>query len=395
MPKLGHVDRITHQDTVGWVMDPARPNAALDVRIIVDGQEHGDCVANISRPDLARDLPQPSTGAYGFNYRFDPPLTATRTHTIEVIVLPEKEVITNGRRTLYALSYGRMPLQPLLITSSGRAGTTSLMQDFIRQPAIAVADNYPFETKLAAYYAATLRAMTMPKYEVGEEVLEVLSATHEQGHVVSNPFNAPGLHQALGGEPLVRLFRDSIPERLAGTLRGIVLDIYGQIASHQGKTQARFFAEKGILNEDSRQNIRWAFGHIREIVLVRDPRDYLCSAKAFWKFNSKDALQVMRTEIPLLERIENQRQSDVLFVRYEDFIRDPIESRSRIYSFIGLEPWEIEPLEGEATIIQGHATTSSPRASIGRWKTDLSPEEAETCRTLFASYIERFNYDPN
>ncbi len=40
-----------------------------------------------------------------------------------------------------------------------------------------------------------------------------------------------------------------------------------------------------------------------------------------------------------------------------------------------------------------HGTASSPEASIGRWKTDLSAEQIERCLPKFGKYLALFGYE--
>ena len=69
----------------------------------------------------------------------------------------------------------------------------------------------------------------------------------------------------------------------------------------------------------------------------------------------------------------------------------PEETRQRMYRFIGVS--EAAPAAGDAEPVPGHVTSADPRASVGRWRQDLSAEEADLCRKLFGTYMKRFGYD--
>ncbi len=107
----------------------------------------------------------------------------------------------------------------------------------------------------------------------------------------------------------------------------------------QSKADAPFFAEKCMLDDDVRYDIRNLVGDLREVVMVRDPRDFLCSAKEFWKFDTKRAMQALQQSVPIYERVHQARGADTLFVRYEDLIRRSKETLSTIAGHFGLKRW--------------------------------------------------------
>ena len=73
----GHVDLLTRSELVGWARDDDRPEASINVQVIVDGDIHGTTPADILRAELVNHLPAPSTGRYQFIYRCGPPLSST------------------------------------------------------------------------------------------------------------------------------------------------------------------------------------------------------------------------------------------------------------------------------------------------------------------------------
>ena len=81
------------------------------------------------------------------------------------------------------------------------------------------------------------------------------------------------------------------------------------------------------------------FGDMKEIVLVRDPRDMVCSYRAFWGHQPAQAVSLIRSQF--LELAERLRCADPgsLLVRYEDLILDPDETLGRIWEFLGMSLW--------------------------------------------------------
>jgi hypothetical protein len=132
---------------------------------------------------------------------------------------------------------------------------------------------------------------------------------------------------------------------------------------------------------------------VREIVLIRDPRDLLCSAMAFWNLAAEEALDVLRSGLSRLARIIRNAGPDILVMRYEDLLLDPIGSRLAIAKFIGLEQ-PPQPAEATGAFFEKHGTAGNPAASIGRWKRDLAPELIAACEASFGTFMRDFNYPP-
>jgi hypothetical protein len=50
-------------------------------------------------------------------------------------------------------------------------------------------------------------------------------------------------------------------------------------------------------------------------------------------------------------------------------------------------------LEEDIPELREHATSDSAQSSIGRWRTDLDAELAETCERAFGPALELFGYE--
>jgi hypothetical protein len=165
------------------------------------------------------------------------------------------------------------------------------------------------------------------------------------------------------------------------------------LRDEQSKPSARFFAEKGEIDQIAREGVRLFFGMVREIVIVRDPRDVLCSAAAFWRLPHTEAFEMLQTTLPRLEEIYRQSDSDSFFIRYEDLIRKPVETWNDTYRFIGIEPRALDISEETSTLFGKHGTSGSPDQSIGRWRQDLTPDEIRQCNFTFQSFMRQFGYN--
>jgi hypothetical protein len=389
---LSHVDSISYESIVGWAVDSERPDEALDIVIMVQGQEHGRCRASNLRPGLAAALGLGSNGFHEFRYEFLPPLGVHQEWSVVVLAAGPSEPLVNGRRTLHGVTRRRPGLMPVMLTSPGRVGSTWLMSQFVDHPEIVLGDNFPFEIKYASYYAVayyvlTSRATT-DNPDFAEEAMSRLL-------IGGNPWHHPDYHRVVGGNHLEWFFNDSVPTRIMDLFRSLVLDAYGIIAVDRGKPAARWFVEKTSLADAVRLGIRGMFGEVREIVLVRDPRDYLCSARTFWNLATPAVLESMDVLMPALEAIHAADGADVIFMRYEDMVQAPVEALRRLHAFIGATAAvAVRPAE-RADWFQSHATSSSPAASVGRWRTDLAADEIAACESRYQSYMNRFGYEPD
>jgi hypothetical protein len=386
----GHVDEISHTSVSGWSFAPGEPARPIAVRILVNGILAAECAADQTRKGLSRHLGEGATDEHAFIFKFNPPLSPSRDHEIEVIEAITGQTIASGRKTLYSSAAGRSPLVPILVTSRGRSGTTLLMNRLMPHPEISVAGIYPYEIKLAAYYISALRILSATRHDFEPEDPDFVESATLTRRLGRNPFNRPSMHNLLGGPELQRLFSESVPRRLSSVMADTVLDYYRAVAVHGGKTDARFFAEKCSLLDDVRYGFRAMMGPVREIVLVRDPRDLLCSTRDFWKFNPDTAYQFLRESLPGYMAIRAQRSPDVMLLRYEDLVLTPDTVHAALRDFIGLTD-SITPAN-EATLFARHATSQNPAASIGRWKQELPPEVAARCQDEFQAFMRAFDY---
>jgi hypothetical protein len=147
---------------------------------------------------------------------------------------------------------------------------------------------------------------------------------------------------------------------------------------------------------------RWVWPAARYLVLVRDPRDVLCSWRAFAR-----RAAVARTDPKLVgltaEALANSwqrlysgvlEQLDAPLVqRYEDLRREPRRYIGDILAHVGLE-WtaEVERALPAAETFASHGTSASPEATIGRWRGELAPEDVRTVEATCGELMRRFDY---
>jgi hypothetical protein len=397
----GHVDAVSRKFVAGWAADSERPESALILSIWVDGVRRGLTKANRLRTDLARTS-QWGGGHHGFRFSFGEALSADSDHLIAVrfedgTLLSEGEQWLRGEGPLVAAdpvgAEAKAPV-PVIVTAPGRSGTTLLMGLLARSPDIVAAELPPYELRLLSYYAVAFHVLTGPA--------DVQNSTHpdrlagDNVHVGFNPFNGPSYAEAWQGKPALTDYTEVyLPTALAGAMRGIVTEYYRRLAADKGKPEARYFAEKtNNLHRRTRSFIRRAFPGMREIVIVRDPRDVICSHIAYFHSSAETAFRDLAQVPRQLMAIRRDARADTLMIRYEDLVRGEAGCFAALSEFLGTSITPLTQDQGQA-IFHGHATSATPEASLQRWRTGLPAELVPRCAERWGDFLEMFGYQIN
>jgi acyl carrier protein len=398
MPLTGHVDDISRSVIEGWAIDTDSPDEAISISILVNGAHRGMCLTTHARTDLVLPNGAALTGKCGFYFTFDPPLSPFVELRIDVVETWSAQPLPNGSRTLpRPLPRGDdgAGIRPILLTSTGRTGTTLLMSEFARHSAVVVGDQYPYEIKQIAYHAAAFRALAADADWERSTTPDTMLAPEMNRIIGSNPYNMAGLY-GLGGESggLRDFYQSTMPSGYATLFRRFIMEFYTTLANAQGKSSAPYFCEKGDIDEAAVHGARLFFGAVKDIVIVRDPRDLLCSAIAFWKLKPEAAMNMLTTTIPRLARIARLAGPDTIVIRYEDLVREPGATRRSLSRFLDLDlvSWPADTVE---QVPDTHRTSRDPTASIGRWRNDLTPDQTEACEWAFGAYMRDFDYEPS
>ena len=390
----GFVDSISNRMVDGWAADPAAPDTVIELTVFVDGHPHATVKANRLRRDLAADPARFGSGHHAFVYQFPVPLSPHKEHRVSVVVATTGLLLRNGEVLLPPMQ--ELPaLRPILITAPGRSGTTQMMNRLSQARGVCVAELYPFETRLIAYYASAYNVLTGRPVSLDQ-------ATHPDRlegdglSVRANPFGHADYASNFGDHANFNtFFSGAVPQAMTETMRGLVLSYYALLAEDQGKREARLFAEKNNNFDESVRNFtRRVFGPMREIVMVRDPRDLLLSQLAYFRRDDIDNSMIETTEAcRVLLALRKQERSDMLFVRYEDMVFRPASTFEAVSAFLDTDVPGDGEQERESSIFREHATSASPAASVGRWRHELAPEQAERCNAAWGDFLHIFGYD--
>jgi hypothetical protein len=147
----------------------------------------------------------------------------------------------------------------------------------------------------------------------------------------------------------------------------------------------------------------------REVILVRDPCDVVCSMNAFNTLRGYAAfgrgeqetderfVRRMRPKVLSLLSGYRRREDSALLLRYEDLVADPAQALGRLLAGLDVDASAavIRRMLAAAAAtaeLEGHRTTPAADASIGRWKHDLSPRLQDLCIDAFAEARAAFGY---
>jgi hypothetical protein len=290
-------------------------------------------------------------------------------------------------------------LSPLAVTSLGRSGSTWLMHLLSFHPEIIVYDKYPYEAKVNIANMLALKCLQ-------------LRPAADAAAFTNSAFWSDG--QMLRNGPNIRVedrmaYLDLLKRNGIGFHMKVVEDFYRETAERQGKASPQYFAEKYSGGADSEWEL-WP--NTKELLLVRDLRDLVCSALAF---NHKTQSKAFgRGEVQSDEEYVNRiREKGAAFlvdrlkrtgprlhlVQYEKMIREPEQVLSGILRYLGLDsgPATIRLLREQASKpikeLEAHITAESPEKSIGRWKRDMSPQLARFATEAFGEALQQLGYE--
>lgn len=151
------------------------------------------------------------------------------------------------------------------------------------------------------------------------------------------------------------------------------------------------------------QAVSEVYPHTKYIVLIRDPRDFVVSARAYTKRpevqrQSPHFIGGMSLEQQCLNwRYTYQGCIDYLpnhmLVRYEDMVKDPLGVSRQVLDYLGLE-LQVDQIAKMATNrdFSKHATSATPQASMGRWQKELTASEVQTIESICHELMAKQSY---
>jgi hypothetical protein len=382
-----------------------------EIAAVVPGSVLAMAATGLPTPEVAAHHPDvPGAEACGFTLLVDTLGLPQRFEFRVRAALPDgsrvKVAAIRGERRALTTAYAPR-LQPLLVTSLGRMGTTLLMRMLSAHAGVVVYDRPPYEARGGKYWL---------------HVLKTLAAPADASKRVGAPMEFHLETQAAGGNPFYSAAFAAWPEVEAWSGSTYIVDLaafcqrsidgwYLATADAQGEAEDAlvFFAEKHFPDPYPRL-MRELYPAARELFLVRDFRDMIASMRAynarkgFGDFGRESAqsdatwLAELHRGVIALRDAWRERGDTTSLVRYEDLVRTPDAMLPPLLASLGLDAAPeivshlIAAAQPDAPELRGHGTSASPHASIGRWQHDLPPELLAAVEETFDDLLQEFGY---
>ena len=281
-------------------------------------------------------------------------------------------------------------IKPLLMSGLGRTGTTRMMQLLLQHEKIIGAPTHPYENQPAQYWLHALRVLSSPA-DRNEEAPRVgfQQITHR---VIRNPCHRNHKAMELPQKDQVMLWlENSHALQLATFFMGQIEQYYKTLGHDVGKYQAAYFIEKTQPNTHS-QVFHELYDDAKEIFIIRHPLDVLCSVRSFFPENAfyrtDDYVEALKIGYErMLRRIEASL-SRCFVADYNQLVSDAPSLMNAVFKFLGLQDdGQQKNIELEEHKL--HATSGSSQQSIFRWKKDLTEQESDILKLLFAPTMLR------
>lgn len=392
----------------GWALGADVAVEALE--LVAEGSAVARIPVDGERPDIAAARPGvPDSGRSGFRAAVGA-LDLPRTFVVEAAA-----ALSDGARVpLWTLRGRRDPVldprpdgpRPLIVRGLGRTGSTWLTRLLGEHPEVVTYRPFAYEPRLLSYWIELLRALCDPR-----EGLRVLRPSSTAGRWL--------LRGAAPPEPLpledVRV-ADALLDRgvreLAAFGRNRVDSFYEAVASERGKPLVAF-AEKGAIN-DARfmppaRLAQELYPRAREILLVRDPRDMVCSMLAYDERRGGAGFGRDNRDDPdwllwLAEVLTAMTETDValgersLLIRYEDLMADPETVMARAFAHAGVDsaPDAVRAALDAAAALpvpDRHRTAGTKDSSVGRWRREMPPDLRREVDAAFGEPMALHGYE--
>jgi hypothetical protein len=395
----------------GWVV--GKP-PAVGIELVHDDVLVRQAAVRVSRPDVLAQHPEllgsekcgfwTATGTLGLAPNFE-----LRLDVVHEDQTRETLGVIKGRQR--SIDSGFVPkIQPVMISSLGRTGTTWLMRLLAEHPRIVAQRIYPYETRASGYWMHVLKVLTEPSdvYRSSnvETFPENLSCVGHHPHYYTRP-TSESLLTCQG--QIDRWMGRVYIERVAALCQESIDEFYSNVARFQQELPPLYFVEKYPQAGHLPWMIWSLYPKAREIFLVRDFRDMFCSMIAFDRKRGSQAFgrkqqdteeEFIRTLYRNASRLLadwKARSARSHLLRYEDLVLRPRGTLGQLLEYLCLEANDaivdqmIRASE-DALELQRHQTVFPSTSSIGRWRYDLDGTLRTTCEVAFADLLQQLGY---
>ncbi|OGT79438.1 MAG: hypothetical protein A3H91_05690 [Gammaproteobacteria bacterium RIFCSPLOWO2_02_FULL_61_13] len=307
----------------------------------------------------------------------------------------ERERIESGYKPAMA---------PVILSSMGRSGTTWFMHLLGKHPGIYIHDEYPHELLGAFYWVNMLESLTTPL--AADRIMSKWKMRDHTGKSIRTHV----YYRQGAPDPILRYLGGAYIPQMAAFCQQSIDHFYqalSNVKSASSGSPIRYFSEKSLPFPSL---IKELYADAKEVFLIRDIRDNICSALAF---NAKRGTQDFGRESTVSDdefaayrcaEFRSLYQSclanrdTALLVRYEDLVADPAAAASRVLQYLGLEDSAatvaamVNQARASDSNLDFHKTSASPVRSVQRWRKELPQSIAQTCLRLAGDELRALKY---
>ena len=407
LPHSGATTDVFSFDVEGWALGKSAPVERIE--LIQEGRVLLDVPLTHARPDIASKFAGVDgaeaagfgvcVGALGLRSRFEILVRAR----LRSGVRPALGTIHGEREDLHS-DYDPS-VQPLMINTIGRSGSTWLSWLLSCHPQIVAFKPFAHETRVATYWMTVLQELSHPQSYLTQIDPPGLAASRwwlGDAGVNRGAFRDATLREWLG--------QDSV--RALAAIAQSRIDAFYRANTEVSDNQP-YFVEKCSPWQIVPDLLSELYPRAKELILVRDFRDMFCSIRAFKQRRTNPGFGRDRAEndaqyierfvrgfAKSLQRRSRSRGSSVKIVRYEDLVLDPVATLTALLAYLDVDSSDavVEETLRRAenpTGAKQHQTAKNPAASIGRWHDDLSDDLKATCDEALGPVLAEFGYEPS
>lgn len=395
----------------GWAIGADAPVSAIEISL---GARKTSIPASLGepRPDLPGEFPDVAhAGESGFRT-----LVGVLENRARFGLELHARLADGSRARIGRVEGERRPLasglepalQPLMLNTIGRSGSTWLAWVLSCHPEVAGYRPMQFETRVATYWMSVFQGLSQPRSYLSQLVTTNLESDRRwwlgDGAESTPKIDDPALEAWLGSDAV---------EGVAAMCQARIDAFFRRLAAESGKPEARFFLEKFLLEPVVLDLLSELYPGTREVILVRDFRDVASSVLAFnrkrgFKAFGREHVDsdaeyiravVLRQALGVLQR-RRERGDSAHLIRYEDLLTEPEQTLERAFEFVGVDhspavvDRTLKRAHDESPSMDHHRTATDPAATIGRWREDLSPELIDECAAALDEVLGEFGYEP-